>query len=152
VDPLVILLVGGVVAAVLWSWLARRTAPGGTARRRGGSGPLGLRSAQQFAEDRAALEAEDLAQLLEASNARRRRRGEAPRTVEEIELLVAADAHELRRRRDAGLAERDLEELREATNRRRRNRGMSERTREDVDREFGPAPRGLDQSDRWPAA
>jgi hypothetical protein len=151
VDPLVILLLGGIVATVLWSWLARHTASGGARRRRGGSGPLGLRSAEQFAEARAALEAEDLAQLLEVHNARRRRRGAAPRTVEEIEPLVAADAHDRRRRRDADLAERDLDELLEATNRRRRARGMPERTREDVDREFGTRVERRGGSDRWPA-
>lgn len=104
---LVILLVGGLVAIGLWSWLAPlagRHGPGGPAGRLSGepardrSGPIGLRSARAIAQDREALEAEDLAQMLEAHNVWRRRRGRPECTVEDVELQVARDRAEIRRR------------------------------------------------------
>jgi hypothetical protein len=43
-------------------------------------------------------EVDDIAQMLEASNALRRRRGAAERTEEDVEEQVRADRHEVRRR------------------------------------------------------
>lgn len=51
--------------------------------------PLGLGRPAEIVERREALESEDLAQLLEVCNARRRRRGEPERTVEDVELELA---------------------------------------------------------------
>lgn len=82
---LAILLVGALVVVVLWSWLTR------DARLEAGEGPLGLRSASEIVSAREALEAEDLAQLLELSNARRRSRGEPERTLEDVELGLARE-------------------------------------------------------------
>jgi hypothetical protein len=96
-----ILVVGGLVAFGLWTWLAHRGGSRAVGSRRD-SGVPGLRSAREIVEDRAALEAEDLAQMLEAHNARRRRRGEPERTVEDIEMLVAAGVHGQRRRPAGG--------------------------------------------------
>jgi hypothetical protein len=98
---------------------------------------FGLRSAREIMETREALDAEDLDQMLAAHNARRRARGEAELSVEDIELQVMHDRAEQARRRDALMAERELDELLEATNARRRAKGLPERTREDVRREFG---------------
>lgn len=98
---------------------------------------FGLRSAQEIAETRESLDAEDLQQMLEAHNERRRRRGEPERTVEDLELQVMNDRREQGRRREALMAERELDQLLEVTNARRRARGLPERTREDVQREFG---------------
>jgi hypothetical protein len=88
-----ILLVGAVAVTAVWSWLA--TGTGGRQRRRTGSGPLGLRSADEILEQREALDAEDLSQLLEACNARRRRRGERERTLEDVELQLTRERHDL---------------------------------------------------------
>jgi hypothetical protein len=88
-----ILLVGAVVVTALWSWLASGT--GAHQRRRTGSGPLGLRSADEILEQREALDAEDLSQLLEACNARRRRRGERERTLEDVELQLTRERHDV---------------------------------------------------------
>ena len=96
-EALAILIAVGIVAVALWGWLAgeRRAPVGRRARSRpAGTGPLGLRSAQEILEAREALEVEDLAQLLEACNARRRRRGEAERTIEDVELQVARERHD----------------------------------------------------------
>ena len=103
---------------------------------------LGLRSARQISEEREELEAEDLAQMLEAHNERRRRRGEPEVSVADLELQVMDDFNEQRRRREAYLADRELDQLLEATNARRRARGLPERTREEVQREFGTGAPG----------
>jgi hypothetical protein len=87
-----ILLVGAVVVTALWSWFASGSS--GHQRRKTGSGPLGLRSANEILEQREALDAEDLSQLLEASNARRRRRGERERTLEDVELQITREQHD----------------------------------------------------------
>jgi hypothetical protein len=137
VDAFAIVLIGALAALVLWVWLLGHHNQGTSLE------PFGLRSGRQITEDREALEAEDLSQMLEAHNARRRRRGESEMTVADLEVRVADDVQELRRRREAYLADymadRELDELLEATNARRRARGLPERTRDEVQREFGAA-------------
>jgi hypothetical protein len=131
VDPFAIVLLGGLVALILWIWLLGKYYPGS------GLEQLGLKSAREITESREALEAEDLEQMLTAHNARRRARGERELTVSDLEHRVMEDMNEQRRRREALVAERELDELLEATNARRRARGLPERTREDARREFG---------------
>jgi hypothetical protein len=132
VDAFAIVVFGGLAALVLWVWFL------GTRASASGQQPLGLRAPRQIVEDREALEAEDLAQMLEAHNARRRRRGEREVTVEDLEMQVVRDVNDQERRRAVLLADRELDELLDATNARRRARGLPERTREEVKREFGP--------------
>lgn len=130
-DPFAIVLLVGLGGLVVWVWML------GCAHDSRGLEQMGLRSARQITEDQEALEAEDLSQMLEAHNARRRRRGEAEVTVADLELRVAQDVSEQLRRREQYLADRELDELLEATNARRRARGLPDRTRADVRREFG---------------
>ena len=130
-DGFAIAVFGVLAALVLWVVLLGRSASGQ------GLQQFGLRDARDIVEDREALEAEDLAQMLEAHNARRRRRGKPEVTVEDLELQVVADFNEQRRRREALVADRELDQLLEATNARRRARGLPERTRDEVKREFG---------------
>lgn len=130
-DPFAIVVLVALGGLVLWVWLLGRSNHGR------GLEQMGLRSARQITEEREALEAEDLAQMLEAHNARRRRRGEADVTAADMERRVAQDVSDQLRRREAYLADRELDELLEATNARRRARGLPERTRADVQREFG---------------
>jgi hypothetical protein len=134
VDPFAIVLLGGLVAMVLWVWLLGRHYPGS------GLEQLGLRSARDITENREALEAEDLQQMLEAHNARRRRRGEPEMTVGDLELRVMEDLDDQRRRRDELVAERELDELLDVTNARRRARGLPERTRDQARQEFDGNP------------
>ncbi len=136
VDSFALVLIAGLAILVLWVWILGRANQGR------GMEPFGLRSARRITEDREELEAEDLAQMLEAHNERRRRRGQADMTVADLERRVMEDFNEQRRRREAYLADRDLDELLEATNARRRARGLPERTREEVQREFGAGPAG----------
>lgn len=130
-DPFAIVLLGALAALILWVWILGRYYPGS------GMEQLGLRSAREITENREALDAEDLDQMLAAHNARRRRRGESELTVGDLEMRVLEDQNEQRRRRDELVAERDLDQLLDATNARRRARGLPERTRADVRREFG---------------
>jgi hypothetical protein len=135
VDSFAIVLFGVLAVIVAWVWML------GRANQNRGMEPFGLRSAQRITEDREALEAEDLEQMLEAHNARRRRRGEADMTVADLERRVMDDRAEQSRRRAQYLADRDLDQLLEATNARRRARGLPERSREDVRGEFGAGGR-----------
>jgi hypothetical protein len=136
VDSFALVLIAGLAILLLWVWILGRANQGRSME------PFGLRSARQITEEREELEAEDLAQMLEAHNQRRRRRGEADMTVADLERRVMEDVNEQRRRREAYLADRDLDELLEATNARRRARGLPERTREEVQREFGSGAGG----------
>jgi hypothetical protein len=133
-DPLAIALLGGLAALIFWIWVLSRANPGA------GIEQLGLRSARQITEDREALEAEDLSQMLAAHNERRRRRGKPEVTVSDLELQVVNDFHDQRRRSNEYLADRELDQLLEVTNARRRARGLPERGRDDARREFGGPP------------
>jgi hypothetical protein len=131
VDPFALVLLGFLAVMILWIVLLGRFFPGS------GLDQIGWKSPREVTEAREALEAEDLEQMLAAHNARRRARGEAEVSLEDVEMRVAADQHEQNKMREKFLAERELDELLEATNARRRARGLPERTREDVQREFG---------------
>ncbi len=138
-DPFAVVLLAGLAALVLWIVILGRFAPGS------GIEQLGLRSGREITEQREALEAEDLAQMVAARNARRRARGLAEVSVEDYQMQVMSEnSQQLRRdrdraeaRRSRSEADRELDELLEATNARRRARGLPERSRDDARREFG---------------
>jgi len=134
VDPFALVLLGGLVVLILWVWLLGKYYPGS------GLEQVGLKSAREITETREALDAEDLDQMLDAHNARRRARGEAEVTASDLELRVMEDLADQRRRADAYLADRELDELLDATNARRRARGLPERTRAQAREEFGSGP------------
>ncbi len=138
VDPFAVVILAGIAALILSVWLLGKFYPGS------GMEQIGLRSAREISETREALEAEDLDQMLAAHNARRRARGEAEVTAHDMELRVAQDLGEQRRRQQEYLADRELDQLLEATNARRRARGLPERTRDEVRREFGGEPPAAD--------
>ena len=94
VDPFTLVVVGGLGALVLVFWLLGRYYPGS------GLEQLDLRSARELTERREELEAEDLDQLLRAHNARRRARGEAEVTADELEARIARERSEPWRGRD----------------------------------------------------
>jgi hypothetical protein len=129
-DPFVVILLAAFAALVLWILVLGRYSGRGLEQ-------LDWKSPREVTESRDALEAEDLAQMLEAHNARRRRRGETEVTVEDLEVRVMEEAGEQNRLREKYLAGLELDELLAATNQRRRARGLPERTREEARREFG---------------
>lgn len=134
VDPFAAIIFGGLAVIVICVWLLGRYYPGS------GLEQVGLRSAREIVETREELEAEDLKQMLDAHNVRRRAQGLGPVTVDEMELRVAAELAEQRRRRDSYLADWELDQLLEVTNRRRRARGLPARTPEQAREEFGRPP------------
>jgi hypothetical protein len=109
----------------------------GKANERAPLDQFGLRSPREITETREALDVEDLQQMLDAHNERRRRRGEPEVTVGQLERQVVDHRREQAQRREELLADRELDQLLEATNARRRERGLPERSREEVRREFG---------------
>lgn len=134
VDPFAAIIFGGIAIIVVTVYLIGRYYPGS------GFEQVGLRSAREIIEQREALEAEDLDQMLSAHNARRAARGEAALTADDMELRVVGEKRDQERRREAYLADMELDQLLEATNRRRRARGLAERTREQARDEFGGGP------------
>jgi hypothetical protein len=78
-------------------------------------------------------EIDDIDQMLEAANERRRRRGEPELTEESLGDRVRADRQELGRRREAYKAEQEIRDLLAARNERRRARGLPEMTLEEFE-------------------
>ena len=76
-------------------------------------------------------EIDDLDQMLEAANARRRRRGESELTEEAIRARVGADLADTIKRREDHLAELEVVQMLDAKNARRRAKGLPEITVEE---------------------
>ena len=130
-DPFALIIFSGVAVMVVAVWLVGRYYPGS------GLEQIGQRTARQIVEQREALEADDLDQMLAAHNARRRARGKPELSVGDLELQVTESMREQAKLRQRYLADAEIDQLLEATNARRRARGAPPRTREDVEREFG---------------
>jgi hypothetical protein len=80
-------------------------------------------------------EIDDLEQMTEAVNARRRARGAEELTEAGLRAEVAEEARRIVESREGGVVEQDIAELLEATNARRAQRGLPPLTREDVERD-----------------
>jgi hypothetical protein len=119
VDPFVVIIFGGVaglvIALLLLGWLA----PGSGAQQ------LDWRPTRSVAVE-VQNEIDDLDQMLEAANARRRRRGEDELTEADLRDRVAGDLREAVARREDRLAELDLAQMLAAANARRRAKGLAE--------------------------
>jgi hypothetical protein len=85
------------------------------------------RSAEQEVQN----ELDDLDQMLEATNARRRRRGEAELTEAGVRASIGADLAQTAERRDDDLEDLDITQMLDAKNARRRAKGLPEITAED---------------------
>jgi hypothetical protein len=95
-------------------------------------------------------EVDDIDQMLEAANERRRRRGDDELTEEALQARVIEDQREHRRRRDAYLADQesagdvaaDIEQMLARVNDGRRRRGEPELTADEYRAEIerGPTP------------
>ncbi len=106
-DGFALVMFGGIGAIVLVLYLIGRFYPGS------GADVLDW-NPRDLHERKLAAEAEDLDQMLEARNARRRARGEPELTEEDLHRRVAEDRHALDARRDAYLADQDEAEMRAA--------------------------------------
>ncbi len=79
-------------------------------------------------------EIDDIDQMTEAVNRRRRARGEAEITEEGLRAEVQADLAATAARREDALAEEDLEQMLEIKNARRARKGLPPLTREELER------------------
>jgi len=78
-------------------------------------------------------EIDDLAQMTEAVNRRRRARGEAELTETGLRAEVQADLAATAARREDALAEEDIEQMLELKNARRAKKGLAPLTREELE-------------------
>jgi hypothetical protein len=75
-------------------------------------------------------EIDDLDQMLDATNARRRRRGEPELTEESLRASIGADLAAAAKRREDHLEDLDIAQMLDAKNARRRAKGLPEITAE----------------------
>jgi hypothetical protein len=131
-DPFALIMLGIVVALIVFVLLLGRFHP------KSGSDVLRWQPTRS-PEMEVQNEIDDLDQMLEATNRRRRARGEAELTEASLRDRVAEDLRISQERRDAYLAQEDLRQMLEATNEMRRRRGQPELTeaelRADVERD-----------------
>jgi hypothetical protein len=97
----ILILAAALVAGVATWWRSRSASRDTGALRRPRGGLPDRPGGREAVAEREALEAEDLAQLLEVHNARRRVRGEPERSVQDVETMIAAERTERRTPRDA---------------------------------------------------
>ena len=82
-------------------------------------------------------EIDDLDQMLEAANARRRKRGAVELTEESLHAQVNEHTRGATRRRDDYLADLEIAQMLDRVNERRRAKGQPEQTLEDLRAELG---------------
>lgn len=111
-DGFALVMFGGIGAIVLVLYLLGRWYPGS------GADVLDW-NPRELQERKLEAEAEDLEQMLEARNARRRARGEPELTEADLHRRVADDRRALDARRDAYLADQDEAQMRAALAERR---------------------------------
>jgi hypothetical protein len=121
VDPFALIMlaiVGGLLAALVLLGLFHP---------RSGAQTLDWKPTRS-AETEMQNEIDDLDQMLEAANARRRARGAPELTEEGIRASVGADLADTIKRREDHLADLEVVQMLDAKNARRRARGLSEIT------------------------
>jgi hypothetical protein len=124
-DPFAVVILGGILGLVIFCLLLGKLYPGS------GADILDWRPTRSY-DQRVAAEIDDLDQMLEATNARRRRRGEPELTEHALHERIRQDRTEAQKRRDAYLDAADLEQMVEARNVRRRRRGLPDMTVDQV--------------------
>jgi hypothetical protein len=82
-------------------------------------------------------EIDDLDQMLEAANARRRRRGAAPLTEDALHAQVREHQRDSVKRRDDYMADLEVAQMLDRVNERRREKGQPEQTLEELRAELG---------------
>jgi hypothetical protein len=120
-DPFALIMLGIVVALIVFVLLLGRYHP------KSGSDVLRWQPTRS-PEMEVQNEIDDLDQMLEATNRRRRARGEAELTEASLRDRVAEDLRTSQERREKYLAQEDLRQMLEATNEMRRRRGQPELT------------------------
>ena len=125
-DPFAVIMLGLVVVLLLALLALGRWYPG--------SGAEQLRwRPTRSPEVEASNEVDDLQQMLDAANERRRARGKPERTLADVERSVIAHQEEQSRRRDRSMADQEIDQMLEAKNERRARRGLPPITREEYE-------------------
>jgi hypothetical protein len=136
VDPFAVIMIGIVGGLVVGLLLLGLFHP------RTGADTLDWRPTRS-AETEIQNDIDDLDQMLEAANRRRRARGEAELTEDSVRASVGADLAESIKRREDHLADLEVVQMLDAKNARRRAKGLPEITREEYEaRLFGGRPAG----------
>lgn len=123
-DPFAVIMLGGLAGLIVVLVLLGRYHP------RSGADVLDWRPTRSV-ETEVLNEFEDVDQMIEAQNERRRRRGEPEITERDVRERVAADQRAADARRERYLEQEDVEQMLEAKNARRRARGLPEIAEED---------------------
>ncbi|MCW3015725.1 MAG: hypothetical protein JWO02_2817 [Solirubrobacterales bacterium] len=128
-DPFAVIILGGVGGVIVACLLLGRFYPGN------GSDVLDWRPTRS-PEVEAQNEVDDLQQMLEAANRRRRRRGEPELTEASMRRSVAENVRESHARSDDYMADQEIAQMLEVKNRRRKAKGLPEISAEDFRREL----------------
>lgn len=129
-DPFVLIMTGLVGGLLIFLILLGLFYPGS------GAAQLDWRPTRS-AELEAQNEIDDLDQMLEAANERRRRRGEAELTEESLHADVRAHTREQSKRREDYMADLEVAQMLDRVNERRREKGQPEQTLEEYKAELG---------------
>ena len=116
---------GGVAVIVIFVLLLGRFYPGS------GADVLDWKPNHAALETQIENELDDIDQMLEAANERRRRRGRPELTERQLRADVAAEQRELNARREARLEREEIDQLLTLKNERRRAKGQPEITEEE---------------------
>lgn len=130
VDPFALIMTGIVGGLLVFLILLGLFYPGSGARQ------LDWRPTRS-AEVEVRNEIDDLDQMLEAANERRRRRGEAELTEDGLHAQVREHQRESLKRRDDYTADLEVAQMLDRVNERRRERGEPEQTLEELRAELG---------------
>jgi HD-GYP domain-containing protein (c-di-GMP phosphodiesterase class II) len=123
VDPFAIIMLGGTAVLIIALMLI------GVFHPRSGADVLQWKPTRS-PEVEAQNEIDDLDQMVEAANERRRAKGRPERTLEEVEQSVVDAQHAQRERHEQYLADQEIDELLALKNERRARRGLEPITRE----------------------
>lgn len=129
-DPFTVIILGGLAGLVIALLLLGRFYPGS------GADQLDWKPTRS-AEVEIQNEIDDLDQMLEAANERRRRRGQEELTEAGLRDQVGRDLAERSKRRDDYMAELDVQQMLDAKNARREAKGLPPVTREEFEQGLG---------------
>src|SRR3954468_9697508 len=121
-DPFAVIMLGGTALIVIALMLIGAFHP------RSGADVLRWRPTRS-PEVEAQNEIDDVDQMLEAANERRRARGLPDRTIDDVERSIREHRDDHRRRPEAYLADQEIDELLALKNERRARRGLPPLTR-----------------------
>ncbi|HEX4625067.1 MAG TPA: hypothetical protein VH231_11475 [Solirubrobacteraceae bacterium] len=124
-DPFVVVILGGVAVIVIFVLLLGRFYPGS------GADVLDWKPNHAAIETQIESELDDIDQMLEAANERRRRRGKPELTERGLRAEVAAEQRALNAKREKRLEREEIDQLLALKNQRRRARGQPEITEEE---------------------